>query len=239
MSAMRSRRRSMLAPGLGAGEQRPGAYGRRVRARDAGALVRSTSNSAGSSKWRGSRFAAPLSTITVVPGDLDATHRRGDADSRSLPSPGSRTGGSPRRSSGCWSRSSRRSCCRSGRSPIGGRGTQRRTVVSCPANRLVATRTTSRTSGVDPSNVAGGEARQRRRGVGDDDPRCRSVEALVQVLERVVRHRWRSCSRGLDPDGRRPGRSELGVILFGDAEQVGDHEEGEGLVADELAAPGR
>ena len=50
------------------------------------AFARSTSNSSGRSKRRGSRFAAPLSTITVVPGgDVDAADGRRDACKRKSP----------------------------------------------------------------------------------------------------------------------------------------------------------
>ena len=106
--------------GLGAGERRAGrVWAPCPNARCWRALVRSTSNSAGSSKWRGSRFAGAVEHHHGRPrGCRRHPPSWGRVTAGSRPSPGSRTGGSPRRSSGCWSRSSRRSCCRSGRSPI-------------------------------------------------------------------------------------------------------------------------
>ena len=102
----------------------------------------------------GSRFAAPLSIITVVPAGTSTPPsvvvRR--AMRKSL-----FTGLSMRRTSstklGMRSRSSRRRCWMSGFSAISWSALERRrAVVSWPAaKRKVAIRTTSRTSGIDPS----------------------------------------------------------------------------------------
>ena len=130
------------------------AWGPRPKARCSLAFSRSMWNSAGSSKRRGSRPAAPLTTITVVPAGISTpptvAARAGKPEvalDRTLDPQDSST------KPGMRSRSSRSSSWSSGRSPISwNAAARRRTVVSWPAeNTLAATRTTSITSGVDPS----------------------------------------------------------------------------------------
>ena len=116
-----------------------------------------------------------------------------------------------------------------------------RTVVSCPAaKRLAATRTTSMTSGVEPSgNVAvASPVRTSSRGFAPAVLDVRG-ELLVEVLQRTVGHRVVARAA----DRRRRSRTvqerlgELGVVVLGHAEQVGDDEQGERAreLADELA----
>ena len=103
---------------LGARERRAGARVDAVAERDV--LARVGAVDVGTrrdrSKRRGSRLAAPLSTITVVPAGMSTPPTVGRARARagSRPSPGSRCAGTPRRSSGCARGRSRSSCWSSG-----------------------------------------------------------------------------------------------------------------------------
>ncbi|CNH69169.1 Uncharacterised protein [Mycobacterium tuberculosis] len=118
------------------------------------ALGRSARSSAGQSKWRGSRLAAPGSSITVVPAasstppSVVATR----VNRKSL-----LIGLSKRSISstkfGMRSRLARNVFCRSGSSASTRKELDSsRAVVSCPAtNRKVAMRTRSTTSGSEPS----------------------------------------------------------------------------------------
>ena len=139
---------------------RRGRCGCRARTRGAGARWRGRRrNSSGCSKRRGSRLAAPLSTITVVPAGISTPPTVvGDARQAEVALDRAlEAQRSPRRSSGCGrGRRGAAAGARAARRAAGARSPRRRTVVSCPAaNRFAAMRTTSITSGVEPSgNVA-------------------------------------------------------------------------------------
>ncbi len=118
------------------------------------ALARSTTKSSGSSNRAGSRLAAPLTTINVVPaGTSTPPTEVGTRDRRKSPFTGLSMRSASSTKLGMRSGWSRSCCWSSGRSARYWNAVPNsRTVVSCPAaNRLAATRTTSMTSGVDPS----------------------------------------------------------------------------------------
>ena len=232
-------------PRLGPG-QRPAGAGVRARGRRRGARGRSrrsTRNSVGFSKRRGSRLAAPLSTMTVVPAGMSTPPT---------------VVGPPGQPEVALDRAlhaqalldevrdalavARSSCCRSGFSPIIWNAVaSSRTVVSWPAEkRLAATRTTSMTSGMEPSGkVAVASAGEHvRRGLA---PPVLDVgrETVVEELERA------SGLAALAGAAEPPWRpvptlqllAERLVVGLGHAEQVGDDVQGErpGEVLDELA----
>ena len=191
-------------------------------------------NSSGSSKRRGSRPAAPFSTITHVPAGMSTPPTvTGVRDRRKSPL----TGLSKRRHSstnpGIRSLSSRRRCWMSLRSAmVCSAVPSSRTVVSCPAEkRLAATRTTS----IDLGHRAVGEGRRRQARqhvLARLAPAVLDVggEPVVEELERRVGER---------PLAGAPETlcvlavaalqlvAEPRVVLLGHAEQVGDDVEGE------------
>ena len=198
----------MADAGLGAGERRAGA-GSGCRARTRGAGGRSPGRrrtSSGSSNWRGSRLAAPLSTITVVPAGRSTPpdRRRARGDSRKSPLTGL-----------------------SNRSDL---LDEVRDAVALVAEQLLelgalADEPERGPEEADRGLLAGGEEvggdahdvdDLRRRAVGERSPwpgrsarrraaraggpRCTSVNRCVEELQRLVGHRLGArCSRGAGP----------------------------------------
>ena len=177
MSRIRSRMRSMLIRPSARASGPPGQeWAPRPNARCSLAFLRSTLKSAGSSNRRGSRLAAPLSSMTGVPGAMSTpptlTARRA---SRKSAFTGLSIRSASSMKSGMRSRWTRSSSCSSGYSerylsPVA----RRRAVVSWPAaKRNEAVRTTDATSGSNRPDTWPGRDRSTRRGAGSPDgPRC-------------------------------------------------------------------
>ena len=129
---------------------------------------------------------------------------------------------------GMRSRSSRSSCCRSGRSPSSWSAlASRRTVVSWPGREQV------RGDAHDVDDLGRRAVGERRGGEPGEHVVARLAppildvlgEPLVEELQRVVRHRVASVLP-IAPSRRRPPScgAEHRVIRFGHAEQIGDDE---------------
>ena len=206
------------------------------------ALGRSTWNSAGSSKRRGSRLAAPLSSMTGVPGgDVDPADRGGPPGEaevgldRALDPQGlldeARDALVAARSSSCSSGYSDRYFNADGEQPccrlLAGR------------EQEVAVRTTEVTSGMVPSGIRGlGQVGQhvvagwrRRSSMYGGEP---FVEPRQCVEPGLVPF---ACADFAGRPAQAEDLPERLVVLLGHAEQVGHHQHGEGLgiAGDELA----
>ena len=172
--------------------------------RDVAARVaRSMSKVSGSVNLRGSRLAAALSSITVVPaGRSTPPTVTGHFDSRKSPLIGLSKRSVSSMKLGIRSRVGAQLRCRSGSSAISiAAALSRRTVVSWPAaNRLAATRTTSMTSGAVPSGkVAEASRSARRRGA-----RAAVLDVVGELARRGTpaasgRSSRRSCCRRRRP----------------------------------------
>ena len=218
----------------------------RPKARCSRALPRSTRNSAGSSKRRGSRLAAPLSTIRVAPAGM------------STPATVVRPPGEPEVAFDRGLDAERLlDEVRDELTPLPEELLQVRTLADelqggaeQPHRRLLSG---GEEVGGDADHVddlgqlAVGERRggqRREHVVARLAPAVLDVaaEAVVEPLQRAVRHRCPSCCRRRCCRGRRANAvAELVVLVLRDTQEVGDDEQGErvGVVADELALAAR
>ena len=244
MLRIRSRMRSRLIRPSARASGAPGhACGPRPKATWVRAFSRSPWNSAGHSNRRGSRFAAPFSSITGVPAGMSTPPIVVDRRTR--------------RKSHFTGLSSRSTSSRNDGDPLVvrpqlvlhlgvlGQLLQRAGEQSCA--RLLSRREQEGGRPHDRGHVRGAPVRIRReRQVGQDVLARRAPPVLDVLDEPLVEPRQGVLARvaglpGADlahGAGHAEARTELLVLGFGHAEEVGDgeHRERLGVRADELAA---